>query len=305
MVLRNSHKLTFMFFTPHSDDIELGTPCLFLNALRRGHKVIEVIMTNNEMGTIQREFKGMRLRKIREWEQKRANQVFCEGLNNRVQEIRMNYIDGYLPLNKDSVKKTVDLIREVHPDIIITCDPWYAQDFHADHLNTGRLVFFALIHLSESERPKKVLYYYSTSTDYYIPCKWKDINVAEKALLDHKSQYSPFDVKIIMHLYNRLSIFRHLIEKAQVSESFRLQNFKNGRPVFPEKYDQMNIYKRIIYMQFSNVTIWGSRELHDVSLEELGLKADYNMYDLLRLKDPRYKFKGDPNQKRKTIYKKI
>lgn len=289
--------LTFMFVTPHSDDIELGTPFLYLQAIRRGHRVIEVIMTNNEFGTTRDEFKGERLKKIREMELRNANAVYEKGTNNKVETIYMDYIDGTLPLNLESVTRTADLIRQKKPDVIITCDPWYAQDFHADHLNTGRCIFFALYHLSESERPKKVIYYYSTSTDFYVNCDWLDFQVAENALIEHKSQYSPLSVKLIMCLYNRLSIFRHLLETGVISESFRLQKFKDGKPMMPEKFSEMNIYKRIINYMFGNVTIWGSMNLINKTWRDLGLSNKFDLRDTLRSKDKRYWYRTKKRKK--------
>ncbi|NVM52319.1 MAG: hypothetical protein HWN66_01365 [Candidatus Helarchaeota archaeon] len=42
---RNKRKLKFLLFTPHLDDIELGCPFIYLEALRLGYDVIEVDRT--------------------------------------------------------------------------------------------------------------------------------------------------------------------------------------------------------------------------------------------------------------------
>jgi LmbE family N-acetylglucosaminyl deacetylase len=49
--------LTVVFFTPHADDIELGVPFMYIEALKLGNKVIEVVMTDNEFGTHFDDFK--------------------------------------------------------------------------------------------------------------------------------------------------------------------------------------------------------------------------------------------------------
>ncbi|MBD3352064.1 MAG: hypothetical protein GF364_11310 [Candidatus Lokiarchaeota archaeon] len=286
MPIHNS--LTFMFFTPHSDDIELGTPFVYLNAIRRGYNVIEVIMTNNQFGTTRKEFKGERLRKIRVKELANANTMFEQGTNNKVKTIYMGYVDGTLPLNNQSIQRVADLIKKERPDVIFTCDPWYAQDFHADHLNTGRCVYFALTRLKSSEMPKKVLYYYSTSTDYYIKCDWRDFPIVSNALYEHKSQYSPLEVKFVIAFYNKLSLLRHLLERRSVSESFREQKIENNRPVPPENFNEMNLYKRLIFYSFSTVTIWGSMNLITATPEEIGLENEFDLTDKLREHDPRY-----------------
>jgi hypothetical protein len=71
----------------------------------------------------------------------------------------MGYIDGHLPFNKESFQKVTELIQKEKPLIIIVPDFWYAQDFHKDQLNTGRLIFFSLKNLKLSEAPKKIFYY--------------------------------------------------------------------------------------------------------------------------------------------------
>jgi LmbE family N-acetylglucosaminyl deacetylase len=265
-------KLTVIFFTPHADDIELGTPFMYIEALRLGNRVIEVLMTNNEFGTRRDEFKGHRLRKIREKELENANNIFGKYTKNKVEVIRMGYIDGYLPFNKDSFQKVIDLIRREKPAIIFAPDFWYAQDFHVDHLNTGRLVYFSLKRLEKSELPHKVFYYYSTRTRYYLKCQWKDFKIVREALSQHKSQYTPLETKRILVFYNKLSILRHLLERKKFSESFREQKFSGGKPISPLKFKEMSLRKRIIYYTFSKITIWGYKKLHNITPEELGLR---------------------------------
>jgi LmbE family N-acetylglucosaminyl deacetylase len=233
-------RLKVIFFTPHADDIEIGTPFIYFQFLRSGHDVIEVLMTNNEFGTTRLEFKGKRIRRIRERELINANKVYESNAgNNKIQVKRFGFIDGYLPLDWRTVKLTMDCIIKEHPDIIFTCDPWYAQDYHPDHLNTGRLVYFALKKLSEQYLPKKVLYYYSTRTDFYIRCSWNDFEIIEKAIAQHRSQYTPVQRIIFVSFYNKLSIIRHLLEKGQFSESFRVQKIANNQLIQPIPFDQM------------------------------------------------------------------
>jgi len=287
-----------MFFTPHADDIELGCPFVYLETLRLGYNVIEVVMTDNQYGTIEDDFKGTRLKKLREKELDNANAVFAKVTGNQVKVIRMGYIDGHLPLNKDSLNRTLDLIKKESPDLIFTCDPWYAQDFHADHLNTGRLIYYALFRLTKKELPTNVFYYYSYKSGFYIKCRWKDFAAIKEALFQHKSQYSPLAVQMIITLYNKLSLIRHLLERREISESFREQKIEHGKPVKPPKFKEMSFRKRLIYYLFSNVTIWGYTKFYNVSPEGLGLKMDYDNQDLLKQKDLRYSYKYLKNNRK-------
>ncbi|MBD3194160.1 MAG: hypothetical protein GF317_03835 [Candidatus Lokiarchaeota archaeon] len=52
----------------------------------------------------------------------------------------MGYKDGHIPLNRDSLTQEIELIKKEKPNIVFAPDPWFAQDYHADYLNIGRLV---------------------------------------------------------------------------------------------------------------------------------------------------------------------
>jgi len=283
--------IKILFFTPHADDIELGVPFMYLEALRLGNQLIEVIMTGNEYGTLRDEFKGKRLRKIREFELLKANSVFKNASNNRIKVIRMGFIDGHLPLNKDSLEKVINLINKEKPMIIFAPDPWYSQDFHSDHLNTGRLVYFSLKNGSIKFRPKAVFYYYSSKTNYYIQCRWYDFKIIENAIKQYKSQYSPIECKIIINFYKKLSILRHFLETGKFSESFRKQNCnRKGIPLAPKIFTNMSFRERIIYYLFSNATIRGFVKFYNLSPKKIGLEINYNTSDMLKSKDKRYEF---------------
>jgi len=280
-----------MFFTPHPDDIELGCPFIYLEAIRLGNEVIEVLMTNGEYGTTNNDFKGKRLSRIRMVELDRANKAFEKGMNNKIRVVKLGYIDGHLPLNKESVQRVFDLLKKEKPDIVITCDPWYAQDFHEDHLNTGRTVYFALKKFKPAELPKKILYYLSTRTDFYVKCRWKDFKIIKEALAEHKTQYTALENKLIILMYNKFAILRHLFEKCSISESFREQRVLNGELEPPEKFEKMSFRKRSRYYTYSTVTIWGYMKLIDMSLEELGLISKFDLSDTLKNREPRYTYK--------------
>ncbi|TXT66255.1 MAG: hypothetical protein BAJALOKI3v1_40065 [Promethearchaeota archaeon] len=289
-------KYTVMFFTPHADDIELGIPFMYLESLRLGNKVIEVVMTNNAYGTEYDKLKGKRLEQIRIKELDEANRVFEKESGNKVKVIRMDYIDGHLPLNTDSLNKVMNLIKKLKPAIIFAPDPWFAQDFHADHLNTGRLVYFSLKKLKPVSRPKRTFYYYSTKTHFYLKCQWRDFKIVKKSLEKHKSQYSSFQSKLIITFYNKLSILRHLLETKKTSESVREQkSSEDGKLVSPPKFDDMSFRDRVIYYLFSNTTIWGYVKFYNLSPEQLGGSITYNSKDLLKSLDKRYRYRYQNN----------
>jgi len=289
--------LKILFFTPHADDIELGVPFIYLKSLRLANEVVEVIMTNNEYGTTDDEFKGERLTKIRELEVKKANSLFENATKNEIRVIRMGYIDGHLPLNKSSVHNVANLLLREKPNIIFTPDPWYAQDFHADHLNTGLLIYFSLKKIGKSFKPQRLFYYYSTKNNYYLTSNWKDFNIVEKAIASHKSQYSPLESKLIVWFYNKFNIFRHYLKRGKFSESFREQKFENNIPEYPPKFTEMPFKDRMFYYILSKLTIWGAVKFYTISPEALGLNINYDDKDILKLKDKKYQYKYKTKRK--------
>jgi hypothetical protein len=86
----------------------------------------------------------------------------------------MGYVDGHLPINKESIQKFSKLILKEQPTITFAPDFWYAQDFHPDHINTSRLIFFSLKKLQKSKLPKTVFYYYSIKTRFYLIWNWNN-----------------------------------------------------------------------------------------------------------------------------------
>jgi len=205
-------KTKVMFFVPHPDDLEVGAAPVCIEALKAGMDVIEILMTNGEYGTKRMEFKGKRLRKIRSRELDNTTKVYLEETGNPLKIIKMGFIDGHLKLNKQTLKKVVDLIKEEKPDIIFAPDPFYPMDFHPDHLNTGRLSFFALKNLDLDEKPKRFYFYYSFKKNRAIKCGFKNVKIANLALLQHRSQVTPLGGKILTghaKLILLLKVFRH------------------------------------------------------------------------------------------------
>jgi LmbE family N-acetylglucosaminyl deacetylase len=138
---KDSKKPTILIFSPHIDDVEFGLPFFYIRLLTLGFNVIEVIMTNGELGTHDLEFKGKRLKEIRIKELKKSIDVCTHYTTNQTRLIRLNYIDGHLPLNKSVLTSVLKIILEESPDLIFAPDPWYILDHHPDHLNTGTVVF--------------------------------------------------------------------------------------------------------------------------------------------------------------------
>jgi len=155
--------------------------------------------------------------------------------------------------------------------------------------------------LKKDYQPKKVLYYYSTKTHYYLKCKWSEFKIIKKAVSKHKSQYSSLQSKLIIAFYIKLSIIKHFLETGKFSESFREKKFdKNRNPLPPTKFENMSFRERIIYYLFSNLTIRGFVKFYNLSPREIGFKINYNNRDVLKLLDERYIYKYQINKEFKS-----
>ena len=261
-------RFKILFFTPHIDDIEIGVPFTFLESLRLGNEVVEVLMTNCEFGTHRIEFKGKRLKRIRFRELENANKIYTKYTKNHIRVLKVGFIDGYLPINKSALNKVVNIIRNEKPDIIFAPDPWYALDYHPDHINTGILPYFALKKLSKNELPTRVLYYYSFKPNLKLKCRWKDIQINFNILSQYKSQINPLNAKLI-RFFRKLLFLRRFFITGHFTENFREQKFYDGLPEFPKKH---NFLDNIKYLFFTRMTISGYEKFHNITPEELGLR---------------------------------
>jgi len=222
-------KIKVLFFVPHADDLEFGVAFMVIESLRLGYDVVEVLMTNCEYGTDRIEFKGKRLARIRKWELEKTVEVYKKYTKNELRIIRMGYIDGHLPLNESSISRVADLIKDEKPNIIFGPDPHYPIDFHRDHLNTGRNPYFAFKKLRKGELPNHVFFYYTFKPNFTIKSRFKNVKIVIEALSQHKSQISPFKIKLLSG-YKKLSFLLNYFKNRGFILNYRKLNFINAKP---------------------------------------------------------------------------
>lgn len=128
----------------HPDDPEFFCGATIAKWTKNHHDVIYCLLTKGEKG-INKSFADQRdIVEIRKREQRDAaselgvSQIFY--LDNE---------DGYLYSNISLRKEIVKIIRQIKPDVIVTCDPtnFYIQDYyinHPDHRTTGQVVLDAI-----------------------------------------------------------------------------------------------------------------------------------------------------------------
>jgi LmbE family N-acetylglucosaminyl deacetylase len=109
---------TILVVLAHPDDPEFFCGATLARWIKAGHKVIYCILTCGDKGTKDRTLVSEELCCIRQEEQRAAAAVLG------VSEVKfLNYIDGYLVADMKLRKDITRVIRQVRPDILVTCDP--------------------------------------------------------------------------------------------------------------------------------------------------------------------------------------
>lgn len=173
----------------HPDDVELLCGGTMAKYTKNGHKIMIATMTNGDKGHLI--IPPRKLGRIRLEEARRAASVLGG------QHVWVGFKDGEVFHNRNSVMKTVEVIRKAKPDVVFTMSP---QDYHGDHANTGRIVVEAVFDAgvprirteSPAHTPRKVYYCETVFGIGFEPDLWVDISdhieTKLKALQQHKSQ---------------------------------------------------------------------------------------------------------------------
>jgi LmbE family N-acetylglucosaminyl deacetylase len=135
----------------HPDDPEFfcgGTLSIWA---KEGHEINYCLLTTGDKG-INDQFKGSEnIKQLRIDEQQSAAKVI-----GAKQIIFLDNEDGYLTPNLDLRKDVARVIRQVRPDIVVTCDPtnYYIRDSyinHPDHRAAGQVVIDAVFPAAQNE----------------------------------------------------------------------------------------------------------------------------------------------------------
>jgi len=121
----------------HPDDPEFFCGATTARWIKAGHRVSYCVLTCGDKGTKDRNLVSDELCCIRQEEQKAAAEILG------VSEVRfLNYEDGYLVANLVLRKDITRVIRQVRPEILVTCDPttlYFGDSYinHPDHRAAG------------------------------------------------------------------------------------------------------------------------------------------------------------------------
>jgi LmbE family N-acetylglucosaminyl deacetylase len=128
----------------HPDDPEFFCGASIARWVQAGHKVSYCLITCGDKGTKDLSLESSELCSIRQREQRSAAKVLG------VQEVHfLNYPDGYLFPDLNLRRDITRIIRQIRPDILVTCDPTTlftinAGINHPDHRAAGQVALDAV-----------------------------------------------------------------------------------------------------------------------------------------------------------------
>ena len=212
----------------HPDDLEIGCGGTLAKYAQTGNDVFMCHIANGDMGhaVIMPE----ELRRIRTAEAEKSGALLGakEVFNIDVPDL---VVDS---TNPDTVKKVIEIIRHVRPDVIITHSP---EDYMTDHLETGRIVFNASFsssvpHFGAGDVHGLIapLYYMDTLAGVnFLPEEYVDITdtleLKLQAVDKHESQIKwmrDHDHIDFLDFVRTVSKFRGLQCGAKYAEGFRV-----------------------------------------------------------------------------------
>lgn len=181
----------FIFFQAHPDDLEFCCAQLmhYLTTKSKNNHIVKVASTTKGEfglpGAQYDKFKGEFLAKVRTRELQNALSI--HGIPPEHTEF-FGFIDGFVKFNKSLIEKITKYLEREKPDVIFAPEPIYTWYYHMDHVNTGRALFY-IIHNKLINFAPKLYYYQTLSPNYYFPFKKEEIDLAERLLKCHKTQY--------------------------------------------------------------------------------------------------------------------
>jgi LmbE family N-acetylglucosaminyl deacetylase len=186
----------------HPDDPEFFCGATLAHWSRVGHEIHYFLLTCGDKGFDDIHATADQIRAVRQAEQNAAAGIIG------VKSVRfLGLEDGFIIPNIDLRREVVRIIRQIKPDILVTCDPTYlfAGDYyinHADHRYAGQVVldaifpaagnpfFFPELIDNEGLQPHKPREVWISLTDN--PTVIMDVTetweVKIRALKEHKSQ---------------------------------------------------------------------------------------------------------------------
>ncbi|TFG17331.1 MAG: PIG-L family deacetylase, partial [Promethearchaeota archaeon] len=161
--------MRFLFVAPHPDDLEFNIPSIMFSIahcmksseytansdIKRALDISKsyfttkkkdeflfkaASMTRGEMASLTDEVQStLKAAEIRSQELINGQNI----LTNKEPDF-LGFFDGYVKVTEEAVQKLFDYIVKLQPDYIIGPEPTYVYYIHEDHVNTGRILYYAI-----------------------------------------------------------------------------------------------------------------------------------------------------------------
>ncbi|MDP2674354.1 MAG: PIG-L deacetylase family protein [Dehalococcoidia bacterium] len=171
---------TVVVIVAHADDMEFMAGGTIARMADMGYTIREVIATNNERGTLEREWSLQFTAEARREEARRGAQVL--GVHPEIEFL--GYEDGRLsetPLN-ELRERCMRAIRRLRPDLLFTWDPFAPYENHQDHravawaaMEAASFSHFPLYHPEHRDAGLEPHY---VGEQYYFAKAPRDVNKA-------------------------------------------------------------------------------------------------------------------------------
>lgn len=202
----------FLFVQAHPDDLELDcSQIMHYTGMSKKHQVFVLSATKGEFGLpadnpAYNKFKGEFLARWRVKENLKALAIHTIPLENVT---FLGYIDGFVPFNREIIKKVQAYLQKIRPHVIFAPEPLYTWYLHNDHYNIGRCMYYCIHHHLIDYTPK-LFFYTANFSNFYFPFHRDGFELADRLLQCHKSQFWLLNsMKMIMKpmaLYHGLKV---------------------------------------------------------------------------------------------------
>jgi N,N'-diacetylchitobiose non-reducing end deacetylase len=125
---------------PHPDDNEVGAGGTIAKLARSGSEVTFLTATDGSVGSADPAVKPQDLAARRALEIEKAAALL--GVKRC---LSLGIADGSFPSDELLCRKIVGFIRELRPDLLVTCDPFLPYEAHPDHRGVGMAALEACI----------------------------------------------------------------------------------------------------------------------------------------------------------------
>jgi LmbE family N-acetylglucosaminyl deacetylase len=192
-----AHPRSALSIGAHPDDVEFGSGGTLAKWAASGTVVHHLVMTDGSKGTWDVNADTQALVSLRQEEQRNA----AAALRTHGTVTFLEYVDGELRHNDETVERVARVIREIQPSVVLTHDPWKRYRLHPDHRNTGFIVCDAIVaardphflkhHMRDGlthHRPDSLLLWEADEPNHVEDIS-SVISIKLAALEEHRSQF--------------------------------------------------------------------------------------------------------------------